>query len=112
MRRFLPLGVLALAVLGLTVLPASAAPKPKQVNVKLFEYDIRSPAFVADGKVTFKVKNIGTTTHEFVVVRLDSIGGTLPTKADGSVDEDAIDESNQIGELEDINKKKEKSLTK
>ena len=114
MRRFLPFGVLALAMLGLTVVPAaSAAPKPKKVNVKLFEYDIRrSPAFVAEGKVTFKVKNIGTAKHEFVVVRLESPDATLPTKADGSVDEDAIDESNQVGELEDINKKQEKSLTK
>jgi uncharacterized cupredoxin-like copper-binding protein len=112
MRRFLTFGVLVVAMLWPTV-PANAAPQPKKVNVKVFEFDIRPNLdFVAEGLVTFKVKNIGTEKHEFVVVRVESPDAEPPTKADGSVDEDAIDESNKIGELEDIKKKNEKSLTK
>ena len=57
------------------------------------------------------MKNVGIEKHEFVVVRVDP-GTKLPTAADGSVDEEAIEESNQIGELEDIKAKKTKSLTK
>ena len=57
------------------------------------------------------MKNIGTDTHEFVVVRTQP-GAELPTAEDGSVDEDAIPTADQIGELEDIKPKKVKSLTK
>jgi hypothetical protein len=114
MRRF---GVVITAALLLVVLVApagNAATKKKgaPVKIKLFEFGVRSSLpFVAEGKVTFGVKNIGTEEHEFVVVRVDP-DTELPTKADGSVDEEAIPESDGIGELEGIKPKKTKSLTK
>ena len=115
MRRSLPALVFVLALLMSAALPGSAgAAKAKgaKVHVKLFEFGVRrQPPFVAAGKVSFKVKNIGTDTHEFVVARVQP-GAELPTAADGSVDEEAIPTADQIGELEDIKPKKVKSLTK
>jgi uncharacterized cupredoxin-like copper-binding protein len=105
-----------LLALGLALaLPAgSAAAKTtgKQVAVKLYEFGIRrKPNFVAEGKVTFSAKNIGTEKHELVVVRAER-GVPLPTAADGSVDEEAIPAADRIGEVEDVKPKKTKSLTK
>ena len=62
------------------------------------------------GKVKFTAENVGTSTHEFVVVRADD-PAKLPTKADGSVDEDKIPAGDQIGEMEDIASKATKSNT-
>jgi uncharacterized cupredoxin-like copper-binding protein len=71
-------------VFGPTILlarPASAA-KTKTVDVKLRELKILPrPKSTKAGDVTFKVKNIGTVEHEFVVVKTD--GAALPTAADG-----------------------------
>jgi hypothetical protein len=114
-RRLLPALVFVLALLMPAALPGSAvAAKAKgaKVQVRLFEFGVRrKPPFVAAGKVTFRVKAIGTDTHEFVVVRVQP-GAELPTAADGSVDEEAIPTADQIGELENIKPKKVKSLTK
>ncbi len=114
MRRFGTVLTVGMLLLVIAAPAGSAATKPKgaQVKVKLFEFGVRrSLPFAAEGRVTFSVKNIGTEKHEFVVVRVEP-GTELPTDADGAVDEEAIEEANQIGELEDIKPKKTKSLTK
>src|SRR5215204_2913122 len=115
MRRSLPALVFVFALLMPAALPGSAAAakaKGAKVAVSLFEFGVRRrPPSVAAGKVSFKVKNIGTDTHEFVVARTQP-DAELLTAEDGSVDEDAIPTADQIGELEDIKPKKVKSLTK
>ena len=45
--------------------------------------------------------NEGSETHELVIVRADDTV-SLPTKSDGSVDEDKIPESDKPGEIADI----------
>ncbi len=106
--------------LGLAVLVPAAVDdeadagetRARRVNVKLFEFGIRrQPAFVAEGKVKFVVKNIGTEKHEFVVAGVQP-GTELTTAADGSVDEEAVPEDDAIGEIENIKPKAVKSLTK
>jgi len=107
--------VLVAAALALAFPATSALAKTKRgtrVPTKLFEFGIkRRPKFVAAGKTTFKVKNIGAIEHEFVVVKVATPDTELPTKADGSVDEEAIPEADQIGEVEDVKPKKSGKLT-
>jgi hypothetical protein len=84
---------------------AHAADTPK-VSVVLSEFVLqRKPKTAAPGKVQFVLKNVGTETHEFVVVR-GSDPFALPTDADGAVDEAQIPTTDQIGEVEDIASKK------
>ncbi len=85
--------------------------KVPTVKVSLIEFQV-NPAlkFVAKGKIKFVVKNAGTEKHEFVIVRGND-PAALPTKADGSVDEEQIPKSDQVGELENIKKGKTKSKT-
>ena len=79
--------------------------------VALQEWSVSpAPASIAAGKVTFNVKNTGTMTHEFVVVKTDLEPGALPTKADGSVNEDGTGLT-AVGELEDVEVGKSKSTT-
>jgi hypothetical protein len=72
------------------------------VNVSLREYSVGiSPQSMSTGNITLEAKNTGATTHEMVVVRAPKTGD-VPTKPDGSVDEDKIPESDHVGEIEDI----------
>jgi uncharacterized cupredoxin-like copper-binding protein len=104
--------VMLVSVMLVSVVPASAAvAKGKPVKVQLYEFGVKpKPKFVAAGKVTFTAKNIGTMKHEMVVVRTTA-GATLPTKADGSVDEEQIPESDKLGEVENLKPKKSGTLT-
>lgn len=78
---------------------AAAGTKDKVV---LSEFIVKAkPKRVVPGKVTFVVKNRGTETHEFVVVKGDD-PDALATAADGSVDEEQIAKADQVGEIEDI----------
>jgi iron uptake system EfeUOB component EfeO/EfeM len=88
--------------------PTKKVPK---VKVSLVEFQV-NPAlqFVAKGKIKFAVKNAGTEKHEFVILR-GADPAALPTKADGSVDEEQIPKSDEVGELENIKKGKTKSKT-
>jgi uncharacterized cupredoxin-like copper-binding protein len=73
------------------------------VAVALSEWSvIPASASTTAGKVTFNVTNQGKGhEHEFVVFRTDLGAGALPTKADGSVNEDGAGVT-AMGELEDI----------
>jgi uncharacterized cupredoxin-like copper-binding protein len=90
---------------------ATAAASAPTDNVRLIEFKIQpTRGSVAAGKTKFVVKNAGADEHEFVVVRGHD-PAALPTKSDGSVDEDQIPKSNKLGELGDIKPGKTKSKT-
>jgi uncharacterized cupredoxin-like copper-binding protein len=99
--------VLACAVL----IPACSDDDENTDKATLTEYKIElGDGQVKAGEVKFTAENSGGVTHEFVVVRADD-AASLPTNADGSVNEDAIPEDDQIGEMEDIEVGAEKSNT-
>lgn len=95
------------AIAGASVRAASGS----KVKVTLSEFIVKpKPKRVVPGKVTFTVSNKGTDTHEFVVVKGDD-PEALPTADDGTVDEDQIDKSDQVGEIEDILTGKKQKVT-
>jgi uncharacterized cupredoxin-like copper-binding protein len=104
--------VVGVAMVGGGVLWAGcSSDSNKSVDVNPQEYSIKpSDGNAKPGGVEFAVNNVGGTTHEFVVVRA-SDAASLPTKADGSVDEDKIDEADKLGEIEDIEVKGNESKT-
>ena len=60
------------------------------VNVLLSEFIVDpSPASVSAHQVAFVAKNEGKEKHELVIVKTDLAPDKLPTKDDGSVDEEA-----------------------
>lgn len=60
-----------------------------KVNVTLSEFIVSpEPASAAAGDITFVAKNEGKEKHELVIVKTDLAPDKLPTKADGSVDEE------------------------
>jgi hypothetical protein len=107
-RLFIFMALVAGTTLLGTAAPAGAKDAP-QLKVRLIEFKVK-PArdYVAKGKTKVVLKNAGTETHEFVVVRGDD-AAALPTDADGAVDESKIPKSDQVGEVEDIKKGKTKS---
>lgn len=77
-------------------------------TVKLQEFGISvSPGVVKAGRVTFDVSNIGGITHELVIVRAPSVPA-LPIvtvageRSVGAVDEEAIPETDKVGESGDV----------
>ena len=63
---------------------AAAAPAPAlahTVGASLKEFSINPTSTTAPaGRVTFRVRNSGTATHEFVVLRTNTPAGKLPLK--------------------------------
>jgi uncharacterized cupredoxin-like copper-binding protein len=61
------------------------------VNVLLEDFKIQPDAAVVPaGPVSFRIRNQGPTTHEFIVVRTDKPSDKLPLQRDGlTVNEDA-----------------------
>ncbi len=77
------------------------------VKVTLSEWVLTAkPASVDAGKVTFVANNVGGEEHEMLVVR--GTKADLPTKADGSLDEKAL-ESRILGEIAGIKAQTDKS---
>jgi hypothetical protein len=81
--------VVVLAALAVAV-PLTVArrqeppPRGTPVNVLLKDFEVRQDtAVVPAGTVTFRVRNQGPTSHEFVVVRTDLAPGKLPLQDDG-----------------------------
>jgi plastocyanin len=66
----------------------------------LDEWSIR-PADLVNGKIRVTATNMGTETHELIIVR-GSDPKALPTKPDGSVDEDKILAADLVGEIPDV----------
>ena len=81
-----------------------AAPQPavptKDLRVGMGEF-FYSPATAtaAAGKVSISAINQGSVMHELVLARTNLPAGGLPTLADGSVDEEAL---NSPGEIPDV----------
>jgi hypothetical protein len=102
--------VVGIAAIGTTPSLAANAKPPKQ-KLTLTEYQI-TPAlqYIAKGKSNFLAQNTGTVKHEVVIVR-GTDPSALPTKPDGSVDEDQIPKSNKVGETGDVKAGKTKSKT-
>ena len=76
----------------------------------LEEWSVTPPAGPMGGTVQLTAVNNGSQIHELVFVRADS-PAALPTKADGSVDEDQIPEADKPGEIEDVDPGRSKSRT-
>ena len=77
-------------------------------TVALEEFKITAhPPVVKPGGVTFRVSNVGTITHELVLVRAPSADAlpkvkTAGERAVGDVDEEAIPEADKAGEAGDV----------
>lgn len=62
---------------------------PATVEIGLTEWAVSvQPTSAEAGKITFKARNTGTEAHEFVIIKTDLALTDLPTKADGSIDEE------------------------
>jgi hypothetical protein len=77
-------------------------------KVTLQEFSITvKPGLVQSGKVTLEVENVGTITHELVIVRAPSVAA-LPIvkvageRSVGAIDEEAIAEADKMGESGDV----------
>ncbi len=72
--------------------------------------DFFKPAAVTSsaGKVRISAVNNGQITHEMVLAKTNAKPGSLPTKPDGSVNEDVL---NSPGEIPDVAAGKTKSAT-
>jgi uncharacterized cupredoxin-like copper-binding protein len=103
LKRVAVAGVaLMLVVGGATAGASRSAAAGTKVKIVLSEFIVKAkPKRVVPGKVTFVVKNKGTEIHEFVVVKGDD-PDTLAAAADGTVDEEQIAKTDQVGEIEDI----------
>ncbi len=88
---------------------AAVAPQARP-SIVLSEFSVKlsSPTFAA-GKVTITAENVGAEEHEVVLVRAASVRD-LPTKADGSVDEDKIAEIDKLGEIDHLKSHQKKSV--
>jgi uncharacterized cupredoxin-like copper-binding protein len=77
-------------------------------KVTLQEFSIVShPGLVQSGKVTLQVDNVGSITHELVIVRAASASVLLKVKtagprAVGAINEEAIAETDKMGETGEV----------
>ncbi len=89
---------------------ASAAGATVNATLSEFKIDL-SPASTGAGKVTFAIRNTGTTVHEFVVFRTDLAADKLPmASSEPEVDEEG-EGIEAVDEVEDIAPGGSQSLT-
>jgi hypothetical protein len=88
------------------------SPAETTVAVTLQEYSVLpAQASASGGKVTFVVTNKGPNDkHELVVVRSDLDPGSLPKRADGSVDETGAG-IQAVGEIEEFDPNMTQQMT-
>ncbi len=72
-----------------------------QPTFVLSEFKINLEGTIPAGPVDMKIDNQGGEKHEVVIVTAKD-AASLPTKADGSVDEDKIPEADKVGESGDV----------
>jgi hypothetical protein len=75
-----------------------------EVEVTLTEWEITTDVdSVPEGPIDFNIQNDGEETHELLIVKTDIAAGELPTRDDGSVDEDApdLDVEQSIDDIEE-----------
>ena len=90
--------------LGLAGCGSQKAAPPSSTNptFTLSEYGIKlDRAALPSGSITLTANNSGSEEHEIVLVKASAVAN-LPTKTDGSVDEDKIPESDKVGEIGNI----------
>ena len=87
-----------------TAAPAAAAPHTIGASLKEFSI-IPTSAQAAAGRVTFRVRNGGTATHEFVVLRTNTPAGKLP------ITNGRADETGNVGETGDLAPGASKAIT-
>jgi uncharacterized cupredoxin-like copper-binding protein len=75
--------------------PAPALPHSVGATLKEFSVNVTTSQ-AASGRVSFRVHNSGTVTHELVVVRSDQPAGKLPLK------NGRADEAGNVGETGDL----------
>jgi uncharacterized cupredoxin-like copper-binding protein len=93
---------LCAATLLVAACSGSASPPPHAATADVTEFKISlDAARLAAGEDSFSVRNDGTITHEFVVVRTDLAADALPKAADGGVDEEGTGVTS-VDEVEDI----------
>jgi uncharacterized cupredoxin-like copper-binding protein len=87
----LVLAALALAVPLTVARRDESTPSGTPVNVLLEDFKVEQDAAVVPaGTVSFRIRNQGPTTHEFIVVRTDRASDKLPLQRDGlTVNEEA-----------------------
>ena len=77
-------------------------------KVTLQEFSIAlHPGLVQSGKVSLQVENVGSITHEMVLVRAAGVAAlpkvtTAGERSVGAIDEEAIPESDTMGETGDV----------
>ena len=99
-RLFLGIGALAVIAVSIGTLTAGAVTSKPLVAVQVDEFSVfpgtqGAPA----GKVRFVVTNIGTVTHEFVVLKTTKPAGNL---LGGDHGPNRADESGAVGEIDGI----------
>jgi uncharacterized cupredoxin-like copper-binding protein len=76
---------------------AASAPLSRNVDVTLAQFAVSPSASQAPaGRVTFRVHNAGTITHEFVVIQTPHAASDLP------IENGRADESGNVGETGDL----------
>jgi hypothetical protein len=81
---------------------ASSASTSDPPTFVVSEFKVESSSqMLPSGEHNITVSNIGGAVHELVFVKANSVS-VLPTKPDGSVDEDKIADADKVGEIEGI----------
>jgi hypothetical protein len=102
--------VIGLAACGTSKSSSSGSGSSENTFV-LSEFTIIPPTNgLHAGKVLVTADNVGGEVHEIVLVRAAGVGA-LARKADGSVDEDKIPETDKVGEIDAVGARSHKSAT-
>lgn len=94
-RRLVATGLVLLALVSAACSSASTRPTPTssgtgQVTATLSEWKVDLSAISAPaGKLVFAINNRGTTAHEFLMIRTDTMAAGLPVK-DNMIDVEAM----------------------
>lgn len=101
-RRHQHIAVTGLALVAVASCANDDAAKPSGPTFRLSEFAIAlNRSSLPSGKVAVTADNVGAEEHELVIVKAASVAD-LPTKADGSVDQDRIPEAYKIGEIDHV----------
>ena len=110
-RRTMCIAVGTVAAAALVGLAGCGGDSNPTAKVTASEWVLQvAPGSAKSGQVKFTVNNGGGLEHELVIVQ-EPNPQALPTKADGSVDEDQIPEAQKVGEVENVASNSEKSGT-